>query len=255
MTRQVTPSAVLIAHTTTLPAFRQLSESVGWSPEGAESEAGELIEFAGRACYESWEKPNPRTAVNPGYIDHLLEVGHYSVIEHANLTWYITGVSRSLTHELVRHRHFSYSQLSQRYVDPGEGASDTGMVVPPLLEGDAEGIKLLTQAVDTASHAYEELVAHLQERYPDSTRKEHRQTARALLPNATETRLVVTGNYRAHRHFFDMRCSPAADAEIRNLALLMLEQAQQVEPSVFGDYAIMQDEQGRRSVVSSLVTH
>src|SRR5262249_31490582 len=75
-----------------------------------------LAEFAGRACYQSWNKPNPATATNQGYLRHILDVGHLSVLEHGVVTMYLTGVSRSLTHELIRHRHFSYSQLSQRYV-------------------------------------------------------------------------------------------------------------------------------------------
>ena len=79
-----------------------------------------LAEFAGRACYESWHKPNPATATNAGYLRHILEVGHLSVLEHGSVTLYLRGVSRSLTHELVRHRHLSFSQLSQRYVPERE---------------------------------------------------------------------------------------------------------------------------------------
>ncbi len=75
-----------------------------------------LLEFAGRACYQSWSKPNPSTATNAAYLRHIIDVGHFSVLEHASVSFYITGISRSCTHELIRHRHFSYSQLSQRYV-------------------------------------------------------------------------------------------------------------------------------------------
>ena len=89
-------------------------EDVPWSTDADGGEA--LVEFAGRACYQSWDKPNPRTATNAGYLRHILEVGHLSLLEHANVTFYITGISRSCTHELIRHRHFSYSQLSQRFV-------------------------------------------------------------------------------------------------------------------------------------------
>src|SRR3712207_7558756 len=85
------------------------------APWSTEAEGGEaLAEFAGRACYQSWDKPNPATATNAGYLRHILEVGHLSVLEHGTVTMYLTGVSRSLTHELIRHRHFSFSQLSQR---------------------------------------------------------------------------------------------------------------------------------------------
>lgn len=86
-----------------------------------------LVEFAGRACYQSWSKPNPKTATNAGYLRHIIDVGHFSVLEHASVSFYITGISRSCTHELIRHRHFSYSQLSQRYVPE----KDSRVVVPP----------------------------------------------------------------------------------------------------------------------------
>lgn len=102
----------LIAKTEFLPP-----EDVPWDTDADGGEA--LVEFAGRACYQSWAKPNPRTATNGGYLKHLLAVGHDSVLEHATVTFYITGISRSCTHELIRHRHFSFSQLSQRFVQVG----------------------------------------------------------------------------------------------------------------------------------------
>ena len=91
---------------------------VPWDTDADGGEA--LVEFAGRACYQSWSKPNPRTATNAGYLKHIIDVGHFSVLEHASVSFYITGISRSCTHELIRHRHFSYSQLSQRYVPENE---------------------------------------------------------------------------------------------------------------------------------------
>src|SRR2546423_3189437 len=88
-------------------------DEVPWSTDADGGEA--LAEFAGRACYQSWRKPNPATVTNAGYLKHILEVGHLSVLEHGTVTFYLSGVSRSFTHELIRHRHFSYSQLSQPY--------------------------------------------------------------------------------------------------------------------------------------------
>src|SRR3954454_13546884 len=79
---------------------------VAWDTDAEGGEA--LAEFAGRACYQSWSKPNPSTSTNAGYLRHILEVGHLSVLEHGSVTFYLTGISRSLTHELIRHRHFSY---------------------------------------------------------------------------------------------------------------------------------------------------
>src|SRR5262245_62265627 len=114
-------------------AFTQFTPpgDVPWSTDAEGGEA--LAEFAGRACYQSWHKPNPSTATNAGYLRHILEVGHLSVLEHGSVTFYISGISRSLTHELIRHRHFSYSQLSHRYVQ----VSDAGMVDPDVEAGEA----------------------------------------------------------------------------------------------------------------------
>src|SRR5918992_4076973 len=112
-----------------------------------------LAEFAGRACYQSWSKPNPKTATNAGYLRHILEVGHLSVLEHGTVTFYLTGVSRSLTHELIRHRHFSYSQLSQRYVPE----RDAAMVEPEVIADDPELHRKFLDASAAAVKAYEEL--------------------------------------------------------------------------------------------------
>jgi len=98
---------------------------VPWSTDADGGQA--LVEFAGRACYQSWSKPNPKTATNAAYLRHIIDVGHFSVLEHASVSFYITGISRSCTHELIRHRHFSYSQLSQCYVPEKESR----VVVPP----------------------------------------------------------------------------------------------------------------------------
>lgn len=204
----------------------------GWSTDAAGGAA--LAEFAGRACYESWDKPNPKTATNAGYLAHILEVGHLSVLEHGSVTFYIQGVSRSLTHELVRHRHFSYSQLSQRYVD----AADTEFILPPLAQGDEVAEDILTMALEDVRARYTELVNHWTAELPDAKRKEIRQAARAVLPNATETKIVVTGNFRAWRHFIDLRATAAADVEIRTLAVECLRYLQTTAPAVFSDYEI-----------------
>jgi thymidylate synthase (FAD) len=198
-----------------------------------------LVEFAGRACYQSWSKPNARTATNAGYIQHIIDVGHFSVLEHASVSFYITGISRSCTHELIRHRHFSYSQLSQRYVPE----KDSRVVVPPGMEDDPELQQILTDAADASRAAYAELLAKLEAKFADQAnavlrRKQARQAARAVLPNATETRIVVTGNYRAWRHFIAMRASEHADVEIRRLAIECLRQLAGVAPAVFADFEI-----------------
>ncbi|MDK3257825.1 FAD-dependent thymidylate synthase [Blastococcus capsensis] len=210
---------------------------VPWETDADGGQA--LAEFAGRACYQSWEKPNPATATNAGYLRHILEVGHLSVLEHGTVSMYLTGVSRSLTHELVRHRHFSYSQLSQRYVPEGDAA----VVEPAVIAGDPELHEQFRAATEASLAAYRALLERLEERFadvPNATlrRKQARQAARAVLPNATETRIVVTGNYRAWRHFVAMRASEHADVEIRELAIACLRELQRIAGNVFGDFRI-----------------
>ncbi|HET9518774.1 MAG TPA: FAD-dependent thymidylate synthase [Actinoplanes sp.] len=212
-------------------------EDVPWSTDADGGQA--LAEFAGRACYQSWKKPNPATATNAGYLAHILEVGHLSVLEHGTVTFYFTGVSRSFTHELIRHRHFSYSQLSQRYVPE----RDAAMVEPAVIAEDPELHKKFVAATEATVQAYTELLEGLETRFADVAnptlrRKQARQAARSILPNATETRIVVTGNYRAWRHFVAMRATEHADVEIRELAVECLKQLQGVAPNVFADFEI-----------------
>ena len=210
---------------------------IPWSTDADGGEA--LVEFAGRACYESWDKPNPRTATNAGYLRHILEVGHLSLLEHASVTFYITGISRSCTHELIRHRHFSYSQLSQRFVPE----HDSNVVAPPAIKGDQALEELFIRATDASREAYIELLDALEAKFADVPnailrRKQARQAARSVLPNATDTRLGVTGNYRAWRHFIGMRATEHADVEIRQLAVECLRRLMRIAPTVFGDFEI-----------------
>lgn len=213
-----------------------------------------LLEFAGRACYQTWSKPNPRTATNAAYLQHLIDVGHLAVFEHASVSFYITGISRSCAHELIRHRHLSFSQLSQRYV-PDLAAR---VVLPPGIEDDPELQQLLTDAADAGHAAYTALLAKLEAASAEQPgalrRKQARQAARAVLPNATETRLVVTGNYRAWRHFVAMRASEHADVEIRRLAIACLRQLVDVAPVVFSDFQITALADGTEVATSPLAT-
>jgi thymidylate synthase (FAD) len=209
---------------------------VPWSTDAEGGEA--LAEFAGRACYQSWKKPNPATATNAGYLRHILEVGHLSVLEHGTVTFYMTGVSRSFTHELVRHRHFSYSQLSQRYV-PGRAQ---GMVEPDVIAEDPYLHRVFGEATENIQKAYDELLHGLERKLAGNastgSKKAARQAARSVLPNAAETRIVVTGNYRAWRHFIAMRATGGADVEIRAVAVAVLRHLQRIAPAVFNDFMI-----------------
>ncbi|HIW61078.1 MAG TPA: FAD-dependent thymidylate synthase [Candidatus Stackebrandtia excrementipullorum] len=248
MVETVSPQVTIIGWT----QFETPSE-VPWDTDADGGQA--LAEFAGRACYQSWHKPNPKTATNAGYLEHILRVGHLSVLEHGSVSFYITGISRSLTHELIRHRHFSYSQLSQRYVPE----RDAKMVEPDVIAADPELHERFLAAADAAQTAYTDLLEGLEKKFADEPnatlrRKQARQAARSVLPNATETRIVVTGNYRAWRHFIAMRASEHADVEIRELAVTALRRLQEKVPNVFADFTIAELADGTE-VASSPYVH
>jgi thymidylate synthase (FAD) len=176
----------------------------------------ELLEHAGRVCYRS-EKQGEAGK----FLRARIREGHESIIEHASLTFEISGISRACTHQLVRHRIASYSQESQRYVD----LSDPELVVPPSIAQNPEAMRIWDDLTGRMKRAYRDLL-ELRIRKEDS---------RFLLPNATATRIVVTMNFRELGHFFRIRCDRAAQWEIRALATEMLKLAYQVAPSVFQD--------------------
>lgn len=192
-------------------------------------DAENVIEFAGRACYQSFHRPNPATTNVDDYIRNIIAQGHESVLEHATVTYYIEGVSRAFTHELVRHRHFNYSQLSQRFVDESEAR----FIIPPALRGNDVAENLLKVQAKDALIAYSDLVDTLQN--DGVPRKQAREAARAVLPNNIETKIVVTGNHRAWREFLNRRLDPAADAEMREVAKLIYDDLSKWYPSMYED--------------------
>ncbi len=203
----------------------------------------QLIEMAGRQCYESWRNPGGKS--NKEYISNMLDHGHMSVIEHSTASFRITGVSRSFTHELVRHRLFSYSQLSQRYVSE----SDAAFVEPDIIASDPKTHEIFIKAVKQARDSYNELNNLLKGKFEnlnDKTlkRKKARESARAVLPNATETKIVVTGNFRAWRHFVRLRAAEHTEAEIRRVAIEILRHLQKLAPNVFGDFEVYKGPDG-----------
>lgn len=197
-----------------------------------------IVEIAGRTCYNSFKSPRP--GGNSAYIGHILESGHGSVIEHAVFTVVIAGVSRNLTHELVRHRvGCSYSQRSQRFVDE----SDCGFVEPTPIADDPELHRLWLESVSACRVAYERISDALMARFAsvsDKTlrRKMAREAARSVLPGAAETTIVVTANVRAWRHFLELRGSSHADAEIRRLAVAVYRVLDREAPALFVDFRI-----------------
>ena len=222
------PHVELIAHTTLACNGRSPAIEGHMSLDPDAGDAQQLVEFAGRACYQSFHKPNPATAKNGDYIARTLHgQKHFSIAEHASATFYITGVSRALTHELVRHRHLSYSQLSQRFVDE----SDANIVIPPAARGSEKLTWEFENAAAGARHSYRELVEALLD--SGLPRKQAREAARAVLPNMIETRIVVTGNLRAWHEVITRRTAPDADAEFQQVAGLIRDELQKLAPEVF----------------------
>lgn len=217
-------------------------EEFVWEPS-TRNPADLMPEIAGRLCYLSYGKGRKE---NEDYLDNILTVRHGSVVEHTVFNFLITGVSRSLTHELVRHRAgFGYSQLSQRYVDE----SATEFIEPAVIAADPEAHRLFMESVTAARDAYIALAARLEaviaERGLEGDltktrlRKLAREAARAVLPNATETKIFVTANARALRHFIELRASKDAEPEIRALAVQICRLLKSEAPHLFADYEIV----------------
>jgi thymidylate synthase (FAD) len=203
---------------------------------GDASPGEQLAEFSGRLCYMSQHNPAERETA--AYIENIKQQAHGSVLEHANYSLLVEQVSRSLTHEWVRHRAgWAYSQLSQRYVDESESA----FVIPPAILGNTSLEQRFEASCAYDVDCYIELVEDLMGQYSHidnktERRKKAREAARSVLPNATETKLVATGNARAWRHFFTMRGALGADAEIRRLAFAAFEVLRRTAPSFFDDF-------------------
>lgn len=219
------------------PAFIEPEHlRVQWMGDSTDGER--LAEFAGRLCYMSQRNPANRTTTE--YLENIKKQAHGSVLEHATYSVLLEGISRSLTHELVRHRAgFAYSQLSQRYVD--ESVAD--FVVPPAIIGDDALENRWRAQMEEAQRTYVALVDQLMERYAwvedrVHRRKMAREAARGVLPNSTETKIVVTGNVRAWRTMLELRAGEGAELEIRRLAVALIRLFKTEAPAFFADFEL-----------------
>lgn len=192
-------------------------ELISFTPEPEK-----LVATAARLCYSSRGVSEILADMDPEemkkLINLLLSMGHESPLEHITFTFAIEGVSRVLSHQLVRHRIASYSQKSQRYVDEG----NFSYIVPPSISGK-----------EKALNRYHECMATLQKAYDELCELVPREDARYLLPNACETKLVCTFNARSLFNFFSLRCCNRAQWEIRGLALEMRAKVREVAPIIF----------------------
>jgi thymidylate synthase (FAD) len=167
---------------------------------------------------EIFERIDPETAKQK--IRRVTGYGHGSVIEHASFTFSIEGVSRAMTHQLVRHRIASYTQQSQRYVEYNTLGS---YVTPQSIEDSSEAKKAYEETLRRVSETYQTL---LKMRIP-------KEDARFILPNAAKTNIIVTMNARELRHFFNVRCCARAQWEIKKVAIEMLKHVKKATPALF----------------------
>lgn len=184
------------------------------------------IEEAGRTCYLSLDKITDESEKN--FIKNCIKRGHLSILEHPCATFRIKGASRAFTHQLVRHRIASFSQQSQRYVNEEE----FDYIVPPAIAENTEAHELFTEFMERSREIYNMI-------REKGIRKED---ARFVLPNALESQIVFTANFRELRSIFTLRLKKNAQWEIRRVCLEMLKILQKEAPSVFGDYNINEDE-------------
>lgn len=192
----------------------------------------ETIAMAAKLCYSPSEIESLKGRIEAKdqktFVQRLMKMGHMSPIEHATFTFAIEGISRACSHQLVRHRIASYSQQSQRYVSESEGFD---YVIPPIIKEDRELRDYFESFMAEAQRAYNHIVKRLNEKGLKGEMTN--QDARFVLPNAAETKIIVTMNARELLHFFRQRCCLRAQWEIRQMAEEMLRIVKGVAPTVF----------------------
>lgn len=176
-----------------------------------------IIEIAARTCYQSEDRMAPEKMGQ--LLPKLIAMGHESPFEHAYATFRVAGVSRAMTHQLVRHRLLAVSQKSQRYVSEG----NFEWVMPPSVPADRAGD--FSRDMEVIRGMYAKWAAA-------GLKKED---ARFVLPNACTTEMIVSANFREWRHVFKVRCHPRAQWEIREVCLVMLKELHRQAPNVFAD--------------------
>ena len=217
-------------------------ERAEWIRSPRATEAEEIVEIAGRICYMSFgEKQSPRR--NGVYLHNLIKQGHESVLEHVSWTFLLAGVSRAFTHQLVRHRvGFAFSQLSQQYHEETSAA----FVEPAHLRQSPQALEAWRKALEVSQESYKVILSSLAglegTQGLELSKKEFnraiRSAARSVLPNATETKIVITANARALRHFFEIRGSIPGDIEMREVAAALFRVVQTEAPSLFDDFSL-----------------
>jgi thymidylate synthase (FAD) len=190
-------------------------------------DAEKLIEAAGRTSYMSFDKQGQDSEKR--FIRMLVKSGHHSVLEHAHATFRISGASRSFTHQLVRHRLCSVIQQSQRYVDE----SSFNYIEPDSIRNNRQAHSVFIDFMNKAKETYVTL----------SRMKIKKEDARYVLPNAVESQVVVSANFREWRHVIGLRGKAQAQWEIRRVAIEILKILRKHAPNVFGDFEIDEEKE------------
>ncbi len=210
-------------------------------------EPEKLVAIAGKLCYSSSDIGSLKDGLTDdkikNYVKMLVSIGHESVMEHVSFTFGIEGISRACSHQLVRHRIASYSQKSQRYVNESGFEFITPPAIHEVPEAEAEYMKMISEITESYNKISDLLTDHhksnfINEGLDEKTalskaRKMANEDARFILPNACETKIVVTMNVRSLFNFFRHRCCNRAQWEIRNVANEMLRLCLEVAPNIF----------------------
>lgn len=195
-------------------------------------EPEETISMAAKLCYTNNDISSLKEKITKknqkAFIERLMKMGHMSPIEHVSFTFAIEGISRACSHQLVRHRIASYSQQSQRYVSEKSGFD---YIIPSIIREDAELKKYFEDFMAEAQNAYNYISSRLNEKGIKGELAN--QDARFVLPNAAETKIIVTMNARELLHFFRQRCCNRAQWEIRRMAEKMLKLVRKAAPTIF----------------------
>ena len=202
-------------------------------------EAEKTVAAAAKLCYSAVGVDDIVANLNEEnvekFLNMLMSYGHQSPIEHVSFTFAVEGVSRSLTHQLVRHRIASYSQQSQRYVK----LNQFEYIVPPAINNNEKCKEIYVNAMKNIQRDYDIIVDNLMQDYLKQgldkkvAEKKAIEDARYVFPNACETKIILTMNARSLINFFNHRCCERAQWEIRNLADEMLKQVKEVAPILF----------------------
>ena len=219
-------------------SFEPLAE-LGWRPSPDAAPADAVVEFAGRACYDSFADKDSRTASTDAFLHHVIDTGNLALLEHASATLYMQGISMATGHEITRHRDFSITELSQ-YAIPED---QKGVVVPDAVQRDEQLQQFFKHAIEDTAFVYDELHDAVEtslesEKNALLRKRKVWEAALALAPAARETRLVVSGNLRAWRSFIATRAGEHSGSELRAVAVRCLELLSERAPVLFDDFVV-----------------